>query len=111
MATRSERFHASEERAHAKEKRATAKSEKRTKPGVPPAKRSRARTHTEKKATYALEQSVGRPSRKSTRKSANRAKPASSFDIREELQRGGPEASFRKARARTSHPRGAAKPS
>ena len=111
MATRSERFHATEERSHARANRDNDKKrlEGRTKPGVPSEKRSRDKKHAEKKATYALELANGRPSRKSTRKSANRAMPAARFDVREELVRGKPEARQAKARARTVRPRGSSK--
>ena len=43
-----------------------------------------------KKATYAFEGSVGRRTRKSTRKSANRAKPDSALTIREEFRKDSP---------------------
>jgi hypothetical protein len=74
----------------------------RTKPGVKPADRTRAKKHAGRKATYALEdRTSGRPSRKSTRKSANRSKPDASLNAREALQKGSPAARYRKARART----------
>jgi hypothetical protein len=105
MATRSEQFHADEQRTSAKSHRRAG----RTKPGVAPKNRSRAKDHAAKKATYALETTEGdkRPSRKSTRKSANRAKSDSSFNAVEELRKGSPESRFRKDRARAARARGA----
>jgi hypothetical protein len=105
MATRAEQFHAESQR--------TGKSSNRTrrdrsKPGISPARRSREKAHSAKKATYALEQTASgaRPSRKSTRKSANRAKPDASFNRVEEQRKGSPESRYRKARARASRTRG-----
>jgi hypothetical protein len=101
MATRSEQFHANEQRrgeAPEERDRRAAKS----KPGVPPSERSRSKKHAEKKATYALEESTAgaKPSRKSTRKSANRAKPDTNLTLRESLQKGSPEARYRKTSAK-----------
>lgn len=97
MATRAEQQHAAEQR-----RRRGAKTRAgRTKPGVAPEDRSRDKKHAARKATYALEESEnGRPSRKSTRKSANRSKPDSNLTAREALQKGTPTARFRKARAK-----------
>ena len=106
MATRAERFHADEQRTT--EDTATAQQNKsRSRPGAPPAKRTRAKKHAEKKASYALETGDGgsRPSRKSTRKSANRSKPDANLNLREALQKGSPEARFRKERARRTRVR------
>ena len=88
MATKSEQFHA-EEQQTGNDK---ATREGRSKPGIPEGDRSRDKT-------YALEETSGQPSRKSTRKSANRAKPDASLNLREALQKGSPEAKFRKAKA------------
>jgi hypothetical protein len=67
-------------------------------------------THAAKiaaKATYAPEPPhEGRPSRKSTRKSAHRVKPDSSFSLRESLQKGSPESRARRARAKSVRARG-----
>jgi hypothetical protein len=69
---------------------------------VAPENRSHDKKHAAKKATYALEDTAnGRVSRKSTRKSANRAKSDTNFNLRENLQKGSPTARFRKASART----------
>lgn len=98
MATRAEQYKAAQER-HGHEGSGVRKE--RSKPGVPPAARSHDKKHAQKKATYALEQTTnGRPSRKSTRKAANRAKPDSNFNLREEMQKASPTNRFRKAHAR-----------
>jgi hypothetical protein len=61
-----------------------------------PKKLSRAKRHAAKKATFALEEG----SRKSSRKSANRAKPESTLEIREEFQRNTPQQRHDRAAAR-----------
>ena len=103
MATRAE-----QERADAQRRgpRTTKRNQAGTKPGSPPASRSRAKKHTARKATYALERSTGRPSRKSTRASANRAKPDAALNRTEEKRKGSPEATYRRARARATRARG-----
>ncbi len=92
MATRSEQFRSeSQRKGGAKKKR---KNPAKTKP-------TRAKGHAAKKATYALEEkSAKRPSRKSSRKSANRAKPDAALNVREEIQKGSPERAYEKAAAR-----------
>ena len=98
MTTRAEQFRATQER------RGPSKAAKRasgSKPGLAPRDRSRDKPHAAKKATYALELTSGRPSRKSTRKSANRSKPDAAFNLREQLTRGSPEERFRKSRVRS----------
>jgi hypothetical protein len=104
MATRSERFRANEQQ-HPGRKTKTRPGN--SKPGVAPGKRSRAKKRVAKGATYALEAPgpTGRPSRKSTRKSANRAKPDTSFNRTEQLKKGSPETRFRKTKARSARPR------
>ncbi len=65
------------------------------------------KAHAGLKATHALEKSNGvRPSRESTRKSANRAKADAARNITEEVRKGAPAQLARKARARASHVRG-----
>jgi hypothetical protein len=61
-----------------------------------------------KKATYAYEPKPesGRPSRKSSRKSANRSKPDTQLNLREERAKTSPESRYRKARAKRSRVRG-----
>jgi len=99
MVTRSEQYRASEERSSGEAKRAVRAG--RSKPGIPPAKRTREKLRAEKKATYAMEPvpEGGRPSRRSTRKSTNRAKPDTAFNYVEELRKSSPTARFRRARA------------
>ncbi len=91
MATRSEQF-----RAEAQRKSRGKKRTGNAKPGKP----ARAKKHAEKKATFALEETGGKRSRKSSRKSANRAKPESTLEIREQIQKGSPERVFERAAAR-----------
>lgn len=106
MATRSEQHHADEQRkAGAKKAKARVPN---SRPGVAPEKRTRAKKHAGRKATYALEQTnpQKRPSRKSTRKSANRAKADTSLNLVEGLRKGSPESRFRKEKARAGRARG-----
>lgn len=95
MATRAEQYRAEQQRTGKKKVRSG-----RSKPGVPEGARSRAKPHAAKKATYALEESKGRPTRKSTRKAANRMKPDAGLNRREELQKGSPEKSYEKSATR-----------
>jgi len=75
-----------------------------------PPKRRTARQNVKGRATdeaYALEASAtGRPSRKSTRGSKNRIKPASNLTRRTQRAERSPENRAAKARARDAHPRG-----
>lgn len=105
MATRAEQYRAEEERGNRKAPKRKAQADK---PGVAPQDRTRARKRVAKKATYALEESTGgaRPSRKSTRKSANRAKPDAALTRREAGQKGSPESRYAKTRARATKARG-----
>ena len=105
MATRAEQFHADEQRTG---KSAERKRAARTKPGVPASKRSRSKVHAAKKAAYALElpANAKRPSRRSSRSSANRSKPDTAYNAAEEIRKGSPESRYRKARARASKARG-----
>ena len=101
MATRSEQFRATEAR-HGQSEGAAQRRAARSKPGATSEQRSRSKVHADKKATYALEPATsGRPSRKSTRKSANRSKPDTAFNLTEQLKKGSPEARFRRARAQS----------
>lgn len=80
MATRAERFRARQERKVSKTRRA--KAPVRAKSTAEASGRERKpRTKTARKASYALETHVPgtRPTRKSTRKSANRSKPDSNL--------------------------------
>ena len=81
MATKSEQFHAEQERTAAK--KATVA---RAKPDATTNESDRAG----KKATYAFEEAEGRPSRKSSRKAANHAKPDTGLTLREQLVKNTP---------------------
>lgn len=107
MATKAEQFHAEEQRRGGGGAR-RGKNKSGSKPGSPPRARSPEKTHAGKKATHALERTAKgqRPSRKSTRKSANRAKPDATFNRQEQQRKGSPEARFHKAAARASRVRG-----
>jgi len=94
MATKSEQFHAEEER---KARTPKAPAPARSKPNTQSNESARAA----KKATYALEQSAGQPSRKSTRKSANRAKPDAAQTIHQEAVHNTPEARHARESARS----------
>ncbi len=107
MATKAEQFHAEEQRLHRGKKHG--KNASGSKPGSKPSVRSAKRKHAGKKATHAIEPTTAkgtRPSRKSTRKSANRAKPDATFNLQEEQRKGSPTARFRKSSARSSRVRG-----
>jgi hypothetical protein len=98
MATRSEQHHAAE--VH--ENQAKNAKGRTPKTGSAP-NGTRNKKHAGRKATYALEESgAGRPSRKSTRKSANHAKPDAGLNVREELRKGSPTARYRRAHAQTA---------
>lgn len=84
MATKSERFRAEEERRKAINNATTER------PAPDPTTNESERAG--KKATYAFEGSSGRRSRKSTRKSANRAKPDAAMTIAEEFRANTPKA-------------------
>jgi hypothetical protein len=102
MATRSEQARDEEQRNRiaSARKRATAKTASGTKV-------RRAKGRTAEKATYAYEAPrEGKPSRKSTRKSANRSKPDAGFNLRESLQKGSPESRARRSLAKASRARG-----
>ena len=104
MATQSEQFHADEQRRESEKKRKKAQRKA-------DAQKARARAkkgHTETKATYALEPTADgkRPSRKSTRKSANHAKSDAALTRTEQQRKGSSDAAFRRSRARAARPRG-----
>ena len=68
---------------------------------------SRSKGHASSKATHALEEvKSGRPSRKATRASANRAKADAALNATEEARKGAPQQRARKARARKTRVRG-----
>jgi hypothetical protein len=91
MATKAERFRAAVEQSRS---RPHARVEKA------PRERTASRsTHLGRKATFKLETTIGnaRPSRKSTRKAANRIKPDSNLERRQKRGTHSPEAQARKA--------------
>jgi hypothetical protein len=108
MATKAEQQRAAEQRrgpTSKKRRRAAAKKKRAEKLGA-----AHATKHAGKKASYALEgpSKEGKASRKSTRGSANRSRPDTNMNLREEMTKGSPESRFRKARAKSAHVRGRA---
>lgn len=107
MPTRAEQFRHDEERkpnkAVARPKKAAAKKTHKKGDDIRTKKGSAA-----KHAAYADEQqpATGQPSRKSTRKSANRAKPDSNLTRREGAAKTSPDNRFRKDAAKRSRVRG-----
>lgn len=81
MATKAQQFRAEEERHSMKEA-----AERRSKPDP----KTNESVRAGKKATYALEETNGRHSRKSSRKAANRAKPDTGLTLREQLVKTSP---------------------
>jgi hypothetical protein len=85
MATKAQEFRAAAERH--------ASVTKKAKPTTSPVRRTHNEAHrVEKKSTYALEQAGPHASRKSTRGSANRAKPDSALRITARVRNASPEA-------------------
>lgn len=106
MATRAERQHTEQQRRGPK-----AKALKKNAARKPRAARLRGAHENDRaghKATYAREapSSSGTPSRKSTRASANRAKPDTNLTLREGRAKGSPESRFAKDRAKSQRVRG-----
>jgi hypothetical protein len=106
MATRAEARHAEDQRhgiTPRAKKRAKARKTRAEKLGKP-----HESGHAGAKASYAREAPSigGRASRKSSRSSANRSKPDTNLNLREERDKRSPENRFRKARARGSRVRG-----
>jgi hypothetical protein len=103
MATKAEQFRSREQKKGKPSKVSTKKP--------PKAKWGRAKGHAASKATYALEPSAPgtRPSRESSRSSANRAKPDTAYNLTEETKKGAPENRARKARAKSMRVRGGTK--
>lgn len=99
MATRAETFRAGSERTGTGKKTSARKPKKGT--------WSKDKAHAGKKATHALEAArIGRPSRESTRKSANRSKPDAARNITEEVKYGAPTARARRSGVKTTRVRG-----
>jgi hypothetical protein len=106
MATRAEQIRANQARkgpSPKAKKRHANKMAKLAKKGPRHANKTAGR-----KASFALEAGVshGRPSRKSTRASANRSKEDSTLEIREEFVKTSPTNRMRKSRAKTLKVRG-----
>ena len=98
MSTKAEQFKTKAERAAAKAHHEDERSE-RSKPGAPPGEKTRSTLHAGRKAAYALEAPVeGRPSRKSTRKSANRSKPTTNLTLRATRKVGSADARARRGK-------------
>jgi len=104
MATRAEQFRTEEQRRSKRKAARSASMKNKPKKASRPKRPGAAPRH----ASYAFEPPAadGRRSRKSTRGSANRAKPDTNFNLRESLVKGSPEARFRKARAKNTRVRG-----
>jgi hypothetical protein len=100
MATRAEAFRAQQERKGVKKRTSAKKPKKST--------WSRESAHAAAKATRAFEPTASgeRPSRESTRASANRAKGDTAMNLTEERRKGSPENRARRARARRTKVRG-----
>jgi hypothetical protein len=103
MATRAEQFRTQMQRESTREAKRSPQTRKPPRGDAAVTKPRRTPRH----ASYALELPAadGRRSRKSTRDSANRAKPDTSFNLREALVKGSPEARFRKANAKRTRVR------
>lgn len=105
MPTQAAQFRVEKERADAEKKRRKeadakkAKAAKAAKTGRTAAKATRAQETTEEGK---------RPSRKSTRKSANRSKADAALNGMEQLKKGSPDARFRKAKTQRTKVRGKA---
>ncbi len=100
--TRAEKFKSQSERT-GHPKHASVKKPKRS-------SWSREKHRAGTKATHALEVVVaGRPSRKSTRASANRAKPDAPRDVTEETRKGAPQMLAAKAQAQARRVRGSSR--
>jgi hypothetical protein len=104
MATKAERSRSEEQRAHTKDAKKSHGSVRKPKKAA----WSRDKAHAGAKATHALEETAPgtRPSRESTRASANRAKPDTAFNLTEEAKKGSPENRARHSRTKTVRVRG-----
>jgi hypothetical protein len=104
MATRAERVRSDEQRSHGKGRHRSHVSERKPKKSA----WSHDKAHAGSKATHALEDTAPgkRPSRESTRGSANRAKADSAFNLTEQTKKGSPTNRARKSRASDVRVRG-----
>jgi hypothetical protein len=102
MATKAEQFRSSEQRS-GKPKRTSTKKPKK-------AAWSKDKAHAGSKATHAKEPArAGRPSRESTRGSANRSKADSARNITEEVRQGAPSSRARRSSAKSKKVRGSSR--
>ena len=108
MATRSEMARAEAQRQASATNATSATNAKGTPRDRATEPEPEARTRAARDATYAYEapSADGQRSRKSTRGSANRAKPDAAFNAREELVKGSPTSLYRKQRAKIARVRG-----
>ena len=97
MPTRSEQFHADAQRHPSKKSKKKASAHAAKKARVKRKLKAHANAHAGKKATFALEPHAkgARPSRKSTRKGANRAKNDTNIEIRSEHAKATPTSRYR----------------
>ena len=104
MATKAEQARSETERTHGKGPHKSHVSKKKPKKAA----WSHEKAHAASKATHALEETAPgkRPSRESTRGSANRAKPDSAFNLTEQAKKGSPTNRARKSRASVAKVRG-----
>jgi len=101
MATKAERF-VMEQQLSKPKKPKQPKRRHAPKGAVQPTAARNRSSHAAKKATYALEDSAtGRPSRRSSRRSANRAKPGSNLTRQKQREIRSPEARAEQAKARS----------
>ncbi|HXN33769.1 MAG TPA: hypothetical protein VN894_17995 [Polyangiaceae bacterium] len=104
MATKAERLRSEDQRTNGKGQHKSRASEKKPKKAA----WSHDKAHAASKATHALEDTAPgkRPSRESTRGSANRAKADAAFNVTEETKKGAPTNRARKSRANVLKVRG-----
>lgn len=105
MATR-----AQTKRSDTQKKGLTERARKRNaaRKGCAKANAKQPKKYAERSAPYAMEapSPSGKRSRRSTRASSDHLKPDASLDLREQLQKGSPEARYRKTRAKAARVRG-----
>ena len=104
MATKAQRARSDAQRTHGAASRKARVSKKQPKK----ADWSHEKAHAGTKAAYAFEETVAgeRPSRESTRRSANRAKGDTALNLREQAKKGTPTNRARNARAKAGRVRG-----
>lgn len=97
MPTRSEQFHANEQRHASKKSKKKASQHTTKKSRVKRKLNAHKNVHAGKKATFAFEPHTpgARPSRKSTRGSANRARSDTNIELRSERTKATPTSRYR----------------